>query len=183
MKRYASVRYGGALDASEREAFTRTLRCGGASPISWNATAAASYAGIQLEASCDVAALRAALPTFRIDAPPLVVLRVKPSHPRMLDRLSHALGGDGRPAGIVGAAHDGDALIVEIEPRRTALALVVALIDVELRGAPARTIEPLVPLDDATLAAFVGDVLAVPELDTTRIIETHVEPLLASARP
>ena len=112
--------------------------------------------------------------------PPLAVLRVAPDAPRRLAALSEALGGPGRPAGVCELRAEASALVVEIDARRTPLALVLALIDAELENAPGRTIEPLVILDDGALAAFAGDLLGEPSLDASRLIETFLEPLLAS---
>jgi hypothetical protein len=117
----------------------------------------------------------------RYDEPPLVVLRVTPLGGRVA-ALRHALGGPGRPAGVLDVRVDGPALVLELDATRTPLALVVATIDAELGSAPGRTIEPLLPLDDATLVAFAATALGEPDLDTSRLVETHLEPLLG-ARP
>lgn len=188
MKRYASVRFGDALDRQERESATRALRSAGATATSWKTTAARTYAGLEVDREADFKRLgdRLAgerlderLPNARLDVPPLGVLRVRPVHAHLLARLSDALGGAGRPSGIIELVSDGDAVVVEFQPQRTPLHLVIALIDGELATAPGRTIEPLVPFDDATLAAFAGGMLAIADLDASRIVETHTEALLA----
>ncbi|MBC5798573.1 MAG: hypothetical protein GIW94_01125 [Candidatus Eremiobacteraeota bacterium] len=182
MKRYASVRFGDVLGQHERESATRTLRSFGAAATSWRTTAARTYAGLEVDDRADLDALRERLPSARLDEPPLRVLRICPSHGHALPRLGDALGGMGRPSGIVDLVPDGDALVVEFDTR-TAPSLVVALVDVELAAAPGRTIEPLVPLDDATLAEFAGDVLGIAALDATRIIETHTVAWLERTAP
>ncbi len=179
MKRYASVRFADALDRQERESATRELRSAGATATSWKTTATRTYAGLEVDPAADLERLGERLTDARLDLPPLGVLRVRPVHAHLLARLSDALGGAGRPSGVIDLVSDGDAVVVEFETHRTPLHLVIALIDGELASAPGRTIEPLVPLDDATLAAFAGDVLAIADLDASRIIETHTEALLA----
>ncbi|MDQ2907888.1 MAG: hypothetical protein M3R44_00885 [Candidatus Eremiobacteraeota bacterium] len=184
MKRYASVRFAGALDDAERGSAERLLRSAQARVTSWKATASRTYALLELGPSGDAVSAVAELlidrfERARIDAPPLLVLNVRPAHAGALGRLTDALGGPGRPAGIIDVTADDDALLVELDSRRTPLALVVALIDVELAVQPGRTIEPLLGLDDENLAAFTSEFLGIGVLDASRIIETHVAALEA----
>jgi hypothetical protein len=69
--------------------------------------------------------------------------------------------------------------VLEVDPRTTPLRLIVDLVDVELERRPGRTITPLVALDDDALAGLAAAVLATPEIDRSRVLETYVEPLLA----
>ncbi len=140
----------------------------GATRTSWATSGTRSYATFEL------AAHAAPLPHA------LAVLRVTPELPRKRAALEAALAGAGRPAGVSDVYADGAGIVIEFDPRRSPLALVVAAIDVELASAPGRTIEALVPLDDETLAAFAGSVLGDPSLDASRLIETYLEPLLAA---
>jgi hypothetical protein len=136
-----------------------------------------------LEPAGEAAALALLRRDARVDVPALAVLRVEPLWPRALPALMHALSGPGRPAGVVDARPDGaSALIVELDCGTTALALVVALIDVELRAAPGRRIVPVIEFDDDVLTAFAGAALGEPDLDRSRLIETYLEPLLRSGR-
>jgi hypothetical protein len=57
--------------------------------------------------------------------------------------------------------------------------LIVDTIDGELSNAPGRSIVPLVPLSDENIAAFAAAALHAPQLDAARILERHIEPLLA----
>ncbi len=178
MNRFASVRYDGVLDEQERNEASRSLRSAGVRATSWTTGAGRTYASVTFS---DEPALRAAAGAMaRVDVPPLAVLRIAPDAPRRLAALSDALGGPGRPVGVCELRAEAAALVVEIDASRTPLALVLAVIDAELQSAPGRTIEPLVILDDAALAAFAGDLLGEPSLDASRLIETYLEPLLAS---
>ena len=178
MKRLASVRFEGVLGIDERNAAARTLASAGADVTSWTAAAGRTYGGIAYAG--ESGPLQVLLPAARIDAPPLLALRVVPHEPRVLGALANCLSGRGRPTGVIDARRDGDALVVEIDGARTALALVVAAIDAELEQAPGRSIEPLLPFDDATLSAFAGALLGEPQIDASRLIETHLEPLLGA---
>ena len=181
MKRFASVRYDTVLAPSERETVTRTLRSAGAEVSSWTSAAGRTYASMSFEAEAALAS--AAQSAARVDAPSLVVLRITPDAPRRRSALLDALGGPGRFAGIIDARADDQAVIVELDARKTPLALVVAAIDLELRTAPGRTIEPLVVLEDATLAAFASALLCEPKLDDARLIEPFVDALCETSAP
>ena len=180
MKRFASVRYDGVLAPGERQAEARTLASSGAEVTSWSAAGGRTYAGIVFGPEAPIATAPPAL--GRIDVPALVALRVLPDAPRALDALEAAFGGAGRLAGVIDARRDGDALVIECDAARTPFDLVIAAIDVELAHAPGRRIEPLLPLDDATLTAFAAAVLGEPDLQPTRLIETHLDPLLGATR-
>jgi hypothetical protein len=159
------------LGASERDETMRPYLIAGASVTSWATTTRRSYATLDLGDAAPVAPL-----------PPLAVLRVTPDAARALLALEDAFGGPGAPAGVYEAYRDGVAVVIEFDPERSPVNIVVATIDAVLASAPGRTIEPLVPLDDRTLAAFAAFVLGDPALDATRLIETHLDPLLAASR-
>ncbi len=178
MKRFASVTFDGVLAACERHGAARTLRSAGATVTSWNAGVGRTYATVVLDAAADTAAVATAS-AARVDEPPLVVLHVTPRFADRVACIAEALGGPGRPDGVRDMRHDGEVLVVEVDARRTSLAVVLALVDLEAGGAALRRVEPLVALDDATLAALAGAALREPDLDATRLIETYLEPLLA----
>jgi hypothetical protein len=181
LKQFASVRFADVLAASERAAATRTLRSAGATATSWNEAAGRTYTLVEFAALDTCERTIAAFPDARVSAPPDVVLRVTPDLPRRLPALAETLGGAGRPGGVVASAAERDAIVVEIDARTTPLATIVALIDVET-GARARRIEPVLPLDDDTLASFAGWILGEPSLDATRILEPYVEAILERGR-
>lgn len=175
MKRFASIRFDAALAASDREAVLRSLVSGGAAATSWSDGGGRTYALVDLAGT---APLRA-LPGARVDEPPLAVLRVTPRSARGVAALERVLDGPGRPGGVVAVRREPGALVVEVAPRRTGLGTIAALVDAALEFEPGRTIEPLLPLDDETLAACAGALLGEPRLDAARLIETHLERFLA----
>jgi hypothetical protein len=182
--RFASVRYDGVLGPRERDDTVRSLRSTGADVTSWNVAGGRTYSRVRLESAGEAAALALLRRDARVDVPALAVLRIEPLWPHTLPALFDALGGPGGPAGVVDVRPDGaSALVVELECRTTAPALLIALIDVELRAAPGRRIVPLIAFDDDVLAAFAGAMLHEPSLDSSRLIETYLEPLLRAEGP
>lgn len=189
VKRFASVRFDGVLASSERDDATRALASAGATVTSWNVCGERTYATVSVSTepakasrSADIAtAMLAIRVPGSMVSPPLLILRITPDAARALPVLERALGGVGRPAGIIDACCVDGALVIECDTRRTSLATLVALVDTELATAPGRTIEPLVGLDDETLVAFARTALCEPELDTERLIETHLVRVLSSA--
>jgi len=182
VKLFASARFTDTLDARELDAATRTLRSAGANPTSWKTAGNHTYALLELESEAALAAIREAVPEAEVCAPPHVVLRIEPEHRRHVAALANALAGGGGFAGVVRCATLSDGLVIEVDVRRTPLYLILALIDVEI-GARNRQIETVLPLGDDVLAACAGALLQEPELgDAARMIETHLEPLLAPGR-
>ena len=114
----------------------------------------------------------------RVGEPALLVLDVTPRDPERIPALLQALGGPGRPGGVVEARAGGDSLTLEVDESLSPLRVIVDLIDAELEGSPGRRIAPLFGLGDASLTAFAAATLHAPEIDVARLIETHTEPLL-----
>jgi hypothetical protein len=177
VKRFASVRYAGVLADGERASASRILASVGATATSWNAAAGRTYAFVRFADDTEAAAVAAASGA-EVREPSLVVLRIRPRASERLGALAEALGGPGGLAGVVLAAREPHALVIELDAARTPLGLLVATVDAELARASGRTLEPLLPLADDALAAFAAHVLGEPDLDASRLIETHLEPLL-----
>ncbi len=180
MELSASVRFAGALAASERAVVTRTLRSAGATVTSWNDAGDRTYALLAIAPSATERTIAAAVPGASVAVPARAVLRVTPTAARM-DAVADALTGAAAPRGIVASAREADAVIVEVDLEVTPLAAIVARVDVETRG-DARRIDLVLPLADDALARFAGALLADPAIDASRMIETHLEPLLARGR-
>jgi hypothetical protein len=180
VNRSASVRIDGMLAEEEREAASQLMSSFGArlSSLRAHGTLGRSYGFLELDPACDLAALSGAFGNARFSEPPLAVLEVVPDHERRLAALAHALGGRGRPAGIVDAILTTHSLVLEVDVVKTALSLVLDIVDCELETAPGRRIVPLIPLTDATLAVLARDLINDPAIDLSRLIETYTEPLL-----
>jgi len=101
------------------------------------------------------------------------VLRIRPATASGLRSLTRALAGEGRPAGIGEVVESEGTIDVTLDPSVTSLGLLVAVVDAAL-GGTARTIEPLVGLDDDVLASFASERLGDPELDGARVLEAYL---------
>jgi hypothetical protein len=168
------------LAESERDALASLLLSLGAAPTFW-ATApsvARTYVRCEVEAEPgDAAARLAAADAVRIDLPPLAVLEISPAGGAGLAALAAALGGRGRPVGVVSCERTPTTLVIELDTGHGALDLAVAAIDAELGGTE-RRIVPILPLEDEVLARFAAVRLGSPAFGADRIIETHAEALL-----
>lgn len=176
-----SIRFNSVLGDDQRAEFAAWLTSHEMRLASWKPLAAPGRTYALVDYAADEPALEAlrAFGASTVDAPPLCVLDVAPASPGGCARIVRALGGPGRPAGVREAVAFGASVLVELDDRRTPLALVVDLIDAELsNGAAGRTILPLFGLRDDELAAFASVQLATPDIDRSRIIETYTAPLL-----
>jgi len=167
VQRLASVRFAFALAQDERDAALRSLASVDATVRSWATVCDRTYA---LATCADSGALAAAAPGADVDEPPAVPLRISASR---LSAVEAALVGPGGPDGVGLLGHEVGALIVELQPERTPLALVVALVDAAC-GEGTRRMEPLLPLSDEVLAAYAAAVLGDPALGADRLIEPHL---------
>jgi hypothetical protein len=177
VKRLATLCFDGLLSAGERDTTVRTVRSAGGEVTSWNEAAGRSYASVLLAPH---ASLASALPkAASLHVPALFVARVIPADASRLDALEAALGGPERPPGILAVVRESSALVLEVDSERTTVPDVLALVDRETAGAQARRIEPLLPVDDAILVRTCAALLGEPDLDTSRLIETYIEPMLS----
>jgi hypothetical protein len=168
------------LAESERDALASLLLSLGAAPTFWAPAppVARTYVRCEVETEPGDASTRlAAAGAARIDLPPLAVLEIAPAGGAGLARLAAALGGPGRPGGIISCERTAATLLIELDTARSSLDLAVALIDAELGGRE-RRIVPLLPLEDEVLARFAAARLGAPSFGANRIIETHAEALL-----
>jgi hypothetical protein len=106
----------------------------------------------------------------------IIAVAVSPSVPEALPALLEALGGAGRPAGVLSCeAFEGD-LLLEWDPGQTPASLIFAVMESELRRfVSGRTVELLTPLPEAIVAAIAADGLGTPEIASDRVLETLLE--------
>jgi len=101
----------------------------------------------------------------------IVTRTVNLADPLARANVVDALRGPGGPVGVIDVALDGPALTVRFDDAVTAPDLIDDLVAIESVFVPART-ERELALDEAAAIAAAG--LGDPELDATRIIETHL---------
>ncbi len=101
-----------------------------------------------------------------------IVVAVFPSLPQALPALERALSGPGAPDGVLSVRRSGDSIVVEWDPTRSAVRLVMGVIDAELRRYNAsRRTELLTPLSEERLAEIAAAELQAPEIGPDRILE------------
>jgi hypothetical protein len=106
----------------------------------------------------------------------IIALAVYPAPAEALPALLDALGGPGRPSGILECAPCQDGLVVEWDPGRASATVIMTLVDVELqRFAATRTAELLTPLPETVVTQICAEGLAAPEMSPERILETLVD--------
>lgn len=107
---------------------------------------------------------------------PVIALAVCPCVPEALPGLFDALGGEGRPSGVVGCERRDDAVIVEWDLDRTPFETIEALIDAEcgvFRAARVNALLTPLPLEWLTRLAAYG--LKAPEITPGRVLEAQLE--------
>jgi hypothetical protein len=162
-------------DGAPRAAVEEEVRrAGGTATWRSNAAVQRSYALLELPNAAAAAAI-AAVSNGTVYENPVIALALFPRTPEALPPLLEALGGAGRPAGILACGARGDALVVEWDPAVTSARLIVELIDLELArfhsGCAAELLSPLPPSLAASIAA---DGLQAPQIGPKRVLELRV---------
>jgi hypothetical protein len=164
------LRFGRALDQSERPAVERALASAGAGITSW--LSLPDIARTFAVAAGPAAFVPGTVEGAEVDAPPLCVLAIRPADRAALGGLLHAFGGPGRPGGVREALDASDRIVVVWDDGVSPLSLLIDLADAETRGR--RRIEPLLPLSDRSIARLAGDLLGLRDFDESRLVETHL---------
>jgi hypothetical protein len=106
----------------------------------------------------------------------VIALAVFPEVTEALPKLLGALGGTGRPAGVLACRPCRGGVVVEWDPARTRTSLVLGLIDVELqRFHSGRVSELLSPLTADVAAKLAAEGLLAPEIEPHRILELRID--------
>jgi hypothetical protein len=177
--RWATARSDRILDDSQCDAVTAAAAARGGR-CTWRSSARCgrSYALLELpdDAVAPLSAAAAANGAIVYESP-VIALAVFPAVKEALPPLLGALGGAGRPAGVLRCdACGGNGIAVEGDLERTPAAVVLGLVDVELaRFASGRTVELLTPLPPAWRARIASDGLRAPEISSDRLLEALVK--------
>ncbi len=172
---YLTLGAEGELDDARRAAVDQTLRHQGGSAV-WRANPRAGrwYALLELPDEYDRKAIeRTAGPALYDKA--IIALAVFPTVAEALPRLLDALGGSGRPAGVLGCHRGDGAVVVEWDPEITTPSVIMGLIDVELRRFESgRAAVLLSPISAAVAAKIAACGLRAPEIEPERILELRM---------
>jgi len=172
---YITLSIGGTPDERRREAIDETVRLQGGR-TTWRAHPEIGRTYALLEsAAFDAQAINAVAGTQAYETA-VIALAVSPAVPQALPVLQEALGGPGRPAGILACHPFPGGVVVEWDPDISRAELVLRLIDAELRRfASGRTAEVLAPLPTATIAKIAAEGLRAPEIRLDRVLEVLVD--------
>lgn len=173
---YSTLSIDGVLDSKRRAEIDDVItRAGGRA--GWRASERAdrTYALLELPDGYDHAAIAAASNGVVYDKG-VIALALFPAHPEALPFLLEALGGAGRPAGILACRPCPGGAVVEWDPDITQAAVILGIVDTELRrfGTP-RVAELLSPLPPATVAKLAASGLQAPEIEPQRILELRID--------
>jgi hypothetical protein len=106
---------------------------------------------------------------------PIIALALFPAMAEALPSLLEALGGDGRPAGVLVCEPCPDGVVVEWDPNLTEAQVILALADVELRRfASGRIVELLSPLPQELVTKVAASGLRAPQIEPQRILELRI---------
>lgn len=172
---YLTLSIDGALDDARRVAIDDAVNREGGT-IVWRTSEAAgcSYALLELPDEYDRAAIRAVPGAAAFDGP-IIALAVFPAVAEALPALVEALGGPGRPAGVLGCRPCTGGAIVEWDPDVTDPRVVLGLIDVELgRFGSGRVAELLSPMPRALVAKVAASGLHAPQIQPQRILDLRI---------
>lgn len=170
---FQTVSFGREATAAERDDVESAVRARGGS-VTWrsNARAGRTYGLVRLPDG----ELETTIGAATVHDAAIIAIAVFPVAAEALPFVRDALAGSGRPSGVIGTSDCSGGIIVEWDPRRTAVAAIYDLIDVELRRfGGGRSAELLAPLPDEVIARIAADGLQAPEIAPDRELETLVK--------
>jgi hypothetical protein len=173
---YLTLSIDGLLDDAQRAAVDDVVRRQGGSTI-WRTseTAGRTYALLELPDEYDEQAIRAASGGTVYERP-VIALALFPVLPEALPPLLEALGGPGRPGGVLACRPCAGGVVVEWDPIVTGVELIMGLVGVELaRFASGRTAEVLSPLPPSVVAKIAAEGLQAPQIEPKRILELRID--------
>lgn len=168
---YVTLSIEGSLDDAKRSSIGDAVRrAGGTATWRSSATAGRSYALLEFPDRYDAAEIAAASGGTVYERP-VIAVALFPEVAEALPSLLEALGGRGRPAGVLACSACPGGAIVEWDPSVTGAQLIVAIVDLELaRFRSGRVTELLSPLPPALVAAVAAGGLQAPQIDLRRVL-------------
>lgn len=174
---YLTIGVAGALDPARKMEIDDAVARHGAQ-IVWrtHVDANRTYASIIAPSHIAAADIPAAPGDVVYDGA-IIALAVSPTVPEALPALVDALTGPGAPASVLGCHRIAGGVIIEWDPERCPVEVMLGTVDVELRRfSSGRTAELLSPLPPAVIAAVAARGLQTPQITTRRILEMIVNP-------
>jgi len=169
---YSTLSIDGLLDPKRRADIEDAVRrAGGTALWRFNEAARRTYALLELPDGADPNAIGAASGGVAYDKA-VIALALFPAIAEALPFVLEALGKAGRPAGILACRRCPGGVVVEWDPDVTQAAVVLGIVDVELRRfASPRVAELLAPLPPAVVAKVAAAGLHAPQIAPQRILE------------
>jgi hypothetical protein len=135
-----------------------------------------TYVLVEGPAGVDAAEIQQRFPEGTWYGEAIIALAIEPAPADALPCIARVLGGPGAPAGIRSCEIDGTKLVIEFAPSVTQPAMVLRILDVELRRFEgSRAIELLSALPVEIVAAVAAAGLQAPEIAPDRILESLLE--------
>jgi len=173
---YRTLSFEGCVDVAQRAAVDDAVRNAGGTAV-WRESkpGGRSYALLALPDRHEADAIRAASEATAYDGA-VIALAVFPAVAEALPPLLEALGGPGRPQGVLACRLCAGGLVVEWDPERTSARVVFGIIDAELgRFGGGRTTEVLSPLPPPLVAKIAAEGLQAPQIEPSRILELRID--------
>lgn len=173
---YVTLSIAGTPDERQRAAIDEAVRAqGGRTTWRVHPKIGRSYVLIESAGPVDAQSIRS-VSGGQAYASAVIALAVSPAVPQALPSVQEALGGPGRPAGVLACHPFPGGAVIEWDPDVSSTALVMGLIDVELRRfSSGRTAEVLGPLPRSAIAKIASDGLQAPEIRLDRVLEALVD--------
>jgi hypothetical protein len=166
---------GSPADSRRDEIETIARARGGRAMWRINPSAGRSYALLELPNGFDPSEI-STVPGEVVYQTAVIAWAVFPTVPEALPPVYEALGGAGRPRGVLACRPCPQGAIVEWDPDSGGIGIVMKVVDVELRrfnsGRRAELLSPLTPMLSAKIAASG---VAAPEIAVDRILELLVD--------
>jgi hypothetical protein len=169
---YLTLSMEGDPTASQRDALEDAVRVRGGSVI-WrsSATTGRSYASLALPVADNASPLPVPVGATLYEKA-IIALAVFPAIAEALPPLVAALDGTGRPAGMLACHAVPGGVALEWDPRVSSAAVVLGLVDVELkRFASGRRAELLAPLPPEITTQIAAESLHAAEIVPDRVLE------------
>jgi hypothetical protein len=172
-----TVRTGGTHDGAQRAAIDAAVHLHDGH-IRWRSSARSrrSYGLLELPGGQREVAAAAASGGAIVYDSPIIALAVFPAVAEALPPLLAALGGEGRPDGVIACEPFDGGIVIEWDLERSGAAVVLGVVDVELRRFhSSRTAELLTPLPAEWTAKVAAEGLQAPEIARDRVLEDLIE--------